>query len=816
MKNIPSTQEKNKINELRNCILYELKYSLGMTLSNASSSDIFSALALVVRRNQMDDYFSTQERHYQARKKRIYYISMEFLIGQSLRNNLINQGMMEITKAALESLGLDFEIIAKSEEDAALGNGGLGRLAACFIDSMATLDIAGSGHGIKYEYGLFHQQIQDGKQIEKPDDWHSSHSPWLIEHQSQAMIIPLYGRIVKVQDKQGDYNPMWMDWRIIIGIPHDYLVSGYNNNTVNSLRLYSACASDSFDIHIFNHGDYLNAVNQKIASENISKVLYPSDEVLAGKELRLTQEYFLVACTLRDVMHDFFLHSTDLNQLPEFVAIQLNDTHPALAIVELMRILVDEYAVDWDIAWDLTQRVCAYTNHTLMPEALEKWSVTLFELLLPRHLQIIYEINKRFLLEVERWQPERIDLLASMSLIEEIPEKKVRMAYLAIVGSHKVNGVAKLHSELIKSNLVPDFYHLMPEKFTNQTNGVTPRRWIQQANPRLSSFLDRHLGNKWVTNLNLLTKLKALTDNRNIIDELVEIKKYNKIKLSHIVSQQQGIIINPDAMFDCQIKRIHEYKRQLLNILYVIRVYQKIIDGAAPIHPKVHIFSGKAAPGYAMAKLIIQLINQVALKVNNDPKVNGQLKVVFLEDYKVSLAEHVIPAADLSEQISTAGTEASGTSNMKLAMNGALTIGTLDGANIEIRDAVGHENFYSFGLSAHQIAEQRAAGRSSYDEYLSHAELKATIDSLISGTFHSDKNLFSPIFHMLVSHGDHYFHLADFDSYYHAQSQALADYSDTYSWHQRALRTISGMGEFSSDRTIRGYSADIWGIDSLK
>ncbi|PHI28809.1 glycogen/starch/alpha-glucan phosphorylase [Budvicia aquatica] len=816
MKNIPSTQEKNKINELRNCILYELKYSLGMTLSNASSSDIFSALALVVRRNQMDDYFSTQERHYQARKKRIYYISMEFLIGQSLRNNLINQGMMEITKAALESLGLDFEIIAKSEEDAALGNGGLGRLAACFIDSMATLDIAGSGHGIKYEYGLFHQQIQDGKQIEKPDDWHASHSPWLIEHQSQAMIIPLYGRIVKVQDQQGDYNPMWMDWKIIIGIPHDYLVSGYNNNTVNSLRLYSACASDSFDIHIFNHGDYLNAVNQKIASENISKVLYPSDEVLAGKELRLTQEYFLVACTLRDVMHDFFLHSTDLNQLPEFVAIQLNDTHPALAIVELMRILVDEYAVDWDIAWDLTQRVCAYTNHTLMPEALEKWSVTLFELLLPRHLQIIYEINKRFLLEVERWQPGRIDLLASMSLIEEIPEKKVRMAYLAIVGSHKVNGVAKLHSELIKSNLVPDFYHLMPEKFTNQTNGVTPRRWIQQANPRLSSFLDRHLGNKWVTNLNLLTKLKALTDDRNIIDELVEIKKYNKIKLSHIVSQQQGIVINPDAMFDCQIKRIHEYKRQLLNILYVIRVYQKIIDGAAPILPKVHIFSGKAAPGYAMAKLIIQLINQVALKVNNDPKVNGQLKVVFLEDYKVSLAEHVIPAADLSEQISTAGTEASGTSNMKLAMNGALTIGTLDGANIEIRDAVGHENFYSFGLSAHQIAEQRAAGRSSYDEYLSHAELKATIDSLISGTFHSDKNLFSPIFHMLVSHGDHYFHLADFDSYYHAQSQALADYSDTYSWHQRALRTISGMGEFSSDRTIRGYSADIWGIDSLK
>ncbi len=816
MKNTPSTSDKDKISKLRDSILYELKYSLGVTRSTASSSDIFSALALVIRRNQMDDYFSTQERQHQARKKRIYYISMEFLIGQSLRNNLINQGMMEITKAALESLDVDFEVIVRSEEDAALGNGGLGRLAACFIDSMATLDIAGSGHGIKYEYGLFHQQIQDGKQIEKPDDWHSSHSPWLIEHQSQAMIIPLYGQIVEIKDQQGNYNPMWMDWKIIIGIPHDYLVSGYNNNTVNSLRLYSACASDSFDIHIFNHGDYLKAVNQKIASENISKVLYPSDEILAGKELRLTQEYFLVACTLRDVMHDFFLHSTDLNQLPEFVAIQLNDTHPALAIVELMRILVDEHAVEWGIAWDLTQRSCAYTNHTLMPEALEKWSVNLFELLLPRHLQIIYEINRRFLLEVHRWRPERADLLASMSLIEEVPEKKVRMAYLAIIGSHKVNGVAKLHSDLIKSNLVPDFYHLMPDKFTNQTNGVTPRRWIQQANPRLSLFLDAHLGNEWVTNLTLLTKLKALVSDRDIIAELAEIKKFNKLKLSQVITRQQGIVINPDAMFDCQIKRIHEYKRQLLNILYVISLYHRILEGTVSIAPKVHIFSGKAAPGYAMAKLIIQLINQVALKVNNDPKVNGQLKVVFLEDYKVSLAEHIIPAADLSEQISTAGTEASGTSNMKLAMNGALTIGTLDGANIEIRDAVGHENFYVFGLSAEQIAEKRSQGRSSYDEYSSNVELRATVDALISGIFHTDKNLFLPLYNMLVNHGDYYFHLADFTSYCQAQHQALIDYNNTYNWHSRALNTISGMGEFSSDRTIRGYSKDIWGEGSRR
>ncbi|MDN0121079.1 glycogen/starch/alpha-glucan phosphorylase [Yersinia frederiksenii] len=816
MKNTPSTPDNNQISELRNNILYELKYSLGVRLSTASSSDIFSALALVVRRNQTDDYFNTRERHHQARKKSIYYISMEFLIGQSLRNNLINQGMMEIAKAALESLGIDFEVIVKSEEDAALGNGGLGRLAACFIDSLATLDIAGSGHGIKYEYGLFHQQIHDGQQVEKPDDWHSAHSPWLIEHQSQAMIIPLYGRIVEVEDQQGNYNPMWMDWKIIIGVPHDYLVSGYMNHTVNSLRLYSACASDSFDIHIFNHGDYLNAVNQKIASENISKVLYPSDEVLAGKELRLTQEYFLVACTLRDVMRDFFLLSCDINQLPEFVAIQLNDTHPALAIVELMRILVDEHNVDWDTAWDLTQRVCSYTNHTLMPEALEKWSVNLFELLLPRHLQIIYEINRRFLLEIYRWRPERADLLASMSLIEETPEKKVRMAYLAIIGSHKVNGVAKLHSELIKSNLVPDFYHLTPEKFTNQTNGVTPRRWIQQANPRLSAFLDCHLGHDWITDLTLLTRLKLLAHDRDIIAELAEIKKFNKLKLSQIIMHQQGVIINPEAMFDCQIKRIHEYKRQLLNILYVINLYQKMMNGGKVISPKVHIFSGKAAPGYAMAKLIIQLINQVALKVNNDPRVNEQLKVVFLEDYKVSLAESIIPAADLSEQISTAGTEASGTSNMKLAMNGALTIGTLDGANIEIRDAVGHENFYVFGLSAEEIAEQRANRRSSYDKYLSHPEIKETVDLLISGTFHPNKNLFLPIFHMLVNHGDHYFHLDDFDSYCHAQYQALTDYSDTYSWHKRVLNTISGMGEFSSDRTIRGYSKDIWGEGNFK
>lgn len=801
------------VEEIKKSVISKLKYSLCLEVDNATNADIFNALALTIRDYQLDGFFSTRKLQEKAKSKRLYYLSMEFLLGQSLRNNLMNIGLLQQAEQAVTELGFDFEHITAEEPDAALGNGGLGRLAACFIDSMATLDIAASGHGIKYEYGLFKQSIQHSQQVEQPDDWHSMHSPWLIEHHSQLMLIPLGGHIEESYDIEGNYNPMWMDWKVIVGIPHDYLVTGYGGKTVNTLRLYSAGASDSFDVHIFNRGDYLRAVGQKIASENISKILYPADEIQSGKELRLTQEYFLVACTLRDIFHDYAQHSSDITALPDAVAIQLNDTHPALAIVEMMRILVDEHRLDWSAAWEITQKTCAFTNHTLMPEALETWSVALFEKLLPRHLQIIYEINHRLLGEVaEKW-PDKPHLLASLSLFEEGAEKKIRMANLAIVGSHKVNGVAKLHSELITQTLVPDFYFITPEKFTNQTNGVTPRRWIQQANPGLAMFLTRHLGNGWVTDLDRLQQLKKFANEKGIVEEVQALKLKNKQALCRQIAFQQGVQLDPLAMFDCQVKRIHEYKRQLLNILHVIHLYLEIIESGHTPTPKVHLFAGKAAPGYAMAKLIIQLINEVAKTINGDPRVKGQLSVLFLEDYKVSLAEHIIPATDLSEQISTAGTEASGTSNMKFAMNGALTIGTLDGANIEIRDAVGKENFYLFGANADEITAHRQVGSYNRIDHNRDPIVSAVLEALISGRFNADKAVFLPIYHMLTA-ADHYCHLLDFDSYRLAQHQAQTDFLQQQQWHQRALLNIANMGSFSSDRTIRGYATEIWGIGS--
>lgn len=801
------------VEEIKKSVISKLKYSLCLEVDNATNADIFNALALTIRDYQLDGFFSTRKLQEKAKSKRLYYLSMEFLLGQSLRNNLMNIGLLQQAEQAVTELGFDFEHITAEEPDAALGNGGLGRLAACFIDSMATLDIAASGHGIKYEYGLFKQSIQHSQQVEQPDDWHSMHSPWLIEHHSQLMLIPLGGHIEESYDIEGNYNPMWMDWKVIVGIPHDYLVTGYGGKTVNTLRLYSAGASDSFDVHIFNRGDYLRAVGQKIASENISKILYPADEIQSGKELRLTQEYFLVACTLRDIFHDYAQHSSDITALPDAVAIQLNDTHPALAIVEMMRILVDEHRLDWSAAWEITQKTCAFTNHTLMPEALETWSVALFEKLLPRHLQIIYEINHRLLGEVaEKW-PDKPHLLASLSLFEEGAEKKIRMANLAIVGSHKVNGVAKLHSELITQTLVPDFYFITPEKFTNQTNGVTPRRWIQQANPGLAMFLTRHLGNGWVTDLDRLQQLKKFANEKGIVEEVQALKLKNKQALCRQIAFQQGVQLDPLAMFDCQVKRIHEYKRQLLNILHVIHLYLEIIESGQTPTPKVHLFAGKAAPGYAMAKLIIQLINEVAKTINGDPRVKGQLSVLFLEDYKVSLAEHIIPATDLSEQISTAGTEASGTSNMKFAMNGALTIGTLDGANIEIRDAVGKENFYLFGANADEITAHRQVGSHNRIDHNRDPIVSAVLEALISGRFNADKAVFLPIYHMLTA-ADHYCHLLDFDSYRLAQHQAQTDFLQQQQWHQRALLNIANMGSFSSDRTIRGYATEIWGIGS--
>ncbi|MFM3286007.1 glycogen/starch/alpha-glucan phosphorylase [Klebsiella quasivariicola] len=808
---MPDINPQN-IKELRALVEQQLKYTLCVSLNKATHGDIFNAVALAIRHFQQDHFLLSQTRQREEHKKRVYYLSMEFLLGQSLRNNLLNMNLLAEMHQVVNDLGFDLDHLLDEEPDAALGNGGLGRLAACFIDSMATLDIAASGHGIKYEYGLFRQSFQNDQQIEHPDDWHSMHSPWLVEHHAQQILIPLGGYIEHSEDVDGNYNPMWLGWKTIIGIPHDYFVSGYRDTTTNKLRLYSAVASDSFNIHIFNRGDYIKAVSDKIASENISKILYPSDEVLTGKELRLTQEYFLVACTLRDIFRDYAEVNDDITFLPQHVAIQLNDTHPALAVVELMRILVDEHRLPWEQAWEITQNTCAYTNHTLMPEALETWPVTLFEKLLPRHLQIIFEINHRFLEEVARRWPDKNHLLSSLSLIDEHHDKQIRMANLAIVGSHRVNGVAWLHSELVKKQLVPDFYFMTPEKFINQTNGVTPRRWVQQANPGLAAFLHQQLGEGWPTDLPLLSSLESLADDTAVIDNIRAIKFANKTALSQLVAQRYGIALDPLAMFDCQVKRIHEYKRQLLNILHVIALYLDIKETGKTIAPKVHLFAGKAAPGYRMAKLIIQLINTVARKINRDPQIAGQLKVVFLEDYKVSLAEKIIPATDLSEQISTAGTEASGTSNMKFAMNGALTIGTYDGANIEIREAVGADNFYLFGAVAEEIEESRRIGYH-HTFYHQNPAIARVVDTLVSGLFTADRELFAPLHHMLVE-GDHYCHLLDFDSYCQTQQQAMIDFEQPEQWHRRALLNICRMGEFSSDRTIRGYARDIWGITS--
>lgn len=800
------------VRDLRALVEQQLKYTLCVSLNKATNGDIFNAVALAIRHFQQDQFIASQARQRAAKKKRVYYLSMEFLLGQSLCNNLINMNLLSEMRQVVSELGFDFDSIVEEEPDAALGNGGLGRLAACFIDSMATLDIAASGHGIKYDYGLFRQSFQNGQQIEHPDDWHSMHSPWLVEHYGQQMLIPIGGFIEHSKDANGNYNPMWMGWKTIVGIPNDYFVSGYRETATNKLRLYSAVASDSFNIEIFNQGDYIKAVSEKIASENISKILYPSDEILTGKELRLTQEYFLVACTLRDIFREYGEVETDIMLLPQYVAIQLNDTHPALAIVELMRMLVDEYRVTWELAWDITQKTCAYTNHTLMPEALETWSVALFEKLLPRHLQIIFEINQRFLDDVATRWPDKPYLLTSLSLFEGNKDKNIRMANLAIVGSHRVNGVAKLHSELVKKNLVPDFYFITPEKFINQTNGITPRRWLQLANPDLAMFLNRQLDGGWLTDLHQLSHLEKQADDPSIIDQIRAIKFKNKSALSQIVSQRYGITLDPMAMFDCQVKRIHEYKRQLLNILHVISLYLDIKENGNTIAPKVHLFAGKAAPGYRMAKLIIQLINTVGQKINGDPRVAGQLKVVFLEDYKVSLAESIIPATDLSEQISTAGTEASGTSNMKFALNGALTIGTYDGANIEIRDAVGADNFYLFGAVAEEINEKRSKGDNNHFYYQNNPQIARTVDTLISGFFTADRELFSPLHHMLTT-ADNYCHLLDFESYSQMQQQAMVDFQSPRQWHRRALLNISRMGGFSSDRTIQGYAKDIWGIN---
>ncbi|HEY3330049.1 MAG TPA: glycogen/starch/alpha-glucan phosphorylase [Capsulimonadaceae bacterium] len=799
--------------ELRDLIKRKIRYVLGESGADLTPDHLFQAIAHAVRDRLIDGMLATEKRYHDKEAKRLYYLSMEFLIGRSLGNSLNNMGLMDVCRDAVAEFGINLEDALEAESDAALGNGGLGRLAACFLDSLATLGMPGFGYGINYEYGLFRQEIDNGYQVEKPDSWRAYGTPWQVEHPSEAVIVPLYGKIEHGEDRLGHYNPMWMDWKVLIGVPADMPVVGYDGTTVNYLRLYSARSSQDFDMTIFNMGDYIKAVEQKISSETISKVLYPSDAVIQGRELRLIQEYFLVACSLRDIIRRYQQDHTDFTDFAKHTAIQLNDTHPALMVAELMRFLIDEEEMFWDDAWAITQATLGYTNHTLMPEALEKWPMALVEYVLPRHLQIILEINRRFVEAAAAKRPGDTGFISRLSLIEEGPEKKVRMANLAIVGSHSVNGVSALHSELLKTTLAADFVAMFPKRFNNKTNGVTQRRWLLSANPPLAKLITETLGNGWTTNLDELRGLEKYLDDKSFQEEFAAAKRASKERLAKRIKEQLRLTVSPDSLFDIQVKRFHEYKRQLLNLMHIVHLYLSIVDdGKTLVSPRVFVFAGKAAPGYWAAKHIIKLINSVAYTVNNDKRVGDQLKVVFLPDYRVSLAEVIIPAANISEQISTAGTEASGTGNMKFQLNGALTMGTLDGANVEILEEVGDDNIFIFGLKTPEV--QRMQLDRSYHpwQYLEDRRLSRVMAAIAGGRFSpKEPSLFRGI-HDSIMGGDPYFLLADLGSYIDAQEKASAQYLDQSLWSRKSALNVARSGKFSSDRTIQDYADEIWDI----
>jgi starch phosphorylase len=802
----------------RDAILHHLHYSLGKTFSQCTPRELCLAISLAVRNRLLDQMRATEARYQEAGAKRLYYLSMEFLVGRSLSNNLSNLQLTEACHEALANMGVDLPTLLDEEEDAALGNGGLGRLAACLLDSLATLQMPGYGYGINYEYGLFKQVIEDGQQRELPDHWNAYGSPWLLKRPDDVHLIPLYGRLEDGRGPQGAHTSRWVDWQSVIGLPHDLPIAGYGGLTVHPLRLYSARSSDEFDMHVFHQGDYLKAVEQKITSERISKILYPSDSIHAGRELRLIQEYFLVACAMADIIEHYLTDQRDFDAFPAKVAIQLNDTHPVLAVTELMRRFVDEYGLDWKQAWEITQATCAYTNHTLLPEALEKWPVSLFELVLPRHLQIIYEINHHFLQRVTAVWPGELDRMRRMSIVEEGHPRQIRMAHLAVVGTHAVNGVSALHSHLLQTSLLADFAELWPERFSNVTNGITQRRWVLQANPRLAALISTTIGSDWITNLDALRALEPWAQEADFQRKFLEIKQANKQALVSLIAQESGVSVSPFSLFDVQVKRIHEYKRQVLNLLHIMHLYLCLVDEHTPPPvPRTFIFAGKAAPEYWAAKRIITMIHQVAQVVNQDPRVGEQLKVVFLPDYRVSLAEVIIPAADLSEQISTAGMEASGTSNMKFALNGALTIGTLDGANIEMREEVGADNMFIFGLTADEIRaamhQEASQPRALYDRS---AVVRRVVDALQAHRFCPDEpGLCDWLYETLVTHRDRYCHLADLESYVTTQARVSQAYTERSAWARKAILNVARMGKFSSDRTIREYAQHIWHIPSV-
>jgi len=801
---------------LRRAFLDHLKFSLGKSQSNSTALDRFFALAFTVRDRLTYRWAQTQETYSRTDAKRVYYLSAEFLLGRALSNNLHSLGLYDKARTLLQGAGLELADLLEDEPEPGLGNGGLGRLAACFLDSMATLGYAGYGYGIRYEFGIFEQEIKRGWQVERPDEWLRFGNPWEYVRPEYAVSVSFGGRVENGTDASGEPIARWIDTHTVLGVPFDTPIAGFRNNTVNTLRLWQARAGNEFDLKVFNDGDYVRAVEDKNSSEVISKVLYPNDHNQAGRDLRLKQEYFFVACAIADIVRRYKKTHASFDDFAKKNAIQLNDTHPAIAVAELMRVLVDLHRIPWDRAWEITVATLGYTNHTLLQEALERWPVSMFERLLPRHLQIIYEINRRFIRSVMVRFPGDDARVRRMSIIEEGAEKKVAMAHLAVVGSHAVNGVAALHSDLLKRDVLRDFAEMTPAKFSNKTNGVTPRRWLWHCNPRLSALITEAIGDRWVADLGELQKLDKLASDSAFVERVAAIKRANKADFATYAAATMGFRFDPDSMFDVQIKRLHEYKRQLLNALHVVRLYLDAKrDAKALAAPRTVLFGAKAAPGYRTAKLIIKLINSIADIVNADVDLEGRLRVAFLPNYRVSLAERIIPAADLSEQISTAGKEASGTGNMKLSMNGALTIGTLDGANVEIRDAVGEENFFLFGLTTDQVIDRQRTGYSPRAVYDNNPRLREVIDLVANGFFSAeDTALFRPLTDHLLS-DDTYMLLEDFDAYVECQQQVSAAFVDRGAWHAKAVRNIARMGPFSSDRTIREYAQEIWGASPV-
>jgi starch phosphorylase len=794
-----------------------LVYSIFKTDEVATPRDWYSTTAYTVRDHVIDRWVKTVEAYAEQDPKRVYYLSLEFLIGRMLSNAALNLGVEPEVRAGLNALGHKMESVVEMEPDAALGNGGLGRLAACFLDSMATMDIPGTGYGIRYEYGMFKQSINQGQQIENPDNWLRYGNIWEFQRPESTYTVQFFGNVVEFESEKG-VECHWADAEHVVAMAYDVPIPGYDTQTVNNLRLWSAKAAKEFDLRQFNEGNYERAVESRNVTESISKVLYPNDASASGRELRLKQQYFFVSASIQDILHRFLLKHKDWKKLPDKIAIQLNDTHPAIAVAEMMYQLVDVHQLDWDFAWSLVGKVFAYTNHTLMPEALETWAVDLFSRLLPRHLQIIYRINHEFLGMVNHHFPGDTDLLTRVSIIDETHGRRVRMAHLAVVGSHTVNGVAALHSELLKTTLFADFNRIYPTKFVNVTNGITPRRWLNQCNPDLTALLTKAIGTGFQRDLDKLKLITPLAEDKAFRKAFREVKLANKVRLANRIEDLTGVKLNPHSLFDVQIKRIHEYKRQLLNVLHVITLYNRIRSGQAKeITPRTVIFGGKAAPGYWMAKQIIRLINDVATIINDDPAVGDKLKVVFYPNYEVSAAELLFPGSDLSEQISTAGTEASGTGNMKMALNGALTIGTLDGANVEIKEEVGDENIFIFGLTTDEVAQTKAAGYNPWDYYNSNAELKQVLDMIANGFFNVEEpDRYQAIFDNLLHKGDHYLLLADYASYVATQDAVSALYQDKEEWSRRAILNVARVGKFSSDRTIGEYAKNIWNVAPAK